>query len=122
MAIKQAQLTTTQLDLLTVPEGSTQAITNIIVCNTYSPFGASPEAREAAFTMYIVKANDPATPGSIGPASTVVKDLILPAGETFTFDSERIVLESSDMVSFESQLTSGPGSTDLSATISYLEV
>jgi len=122
MAIKQAQLTTTQLDLLTVPEGSTQAITNIIVCNTYSPFGASPEAREAAFTMYIVKALDPATPGAIGAASTVVKDLILPAGETFTFDSERIVLESSDMVSFESQLTSGPGSTDLSATISYLEV
>lgn len=122
MAIKQAQLTTTQLDLLTVPEGSTQAITNIIVCNTYSPFGASPEAREAAFTMYIVKALDPATPGAISDASTVVKDLILPAGETFTFDSERIVLESSDMVSFESQLTSGPGSTDLSATISYLEV
>jgi hypothetical protein len=122
MAIKQAQLTTTQLDLLTVPEGSTQAITNIIVCNTYSPFGASPEAREAAFTMYIVKALDSATPGAIGAASTVVKDLILPAGETFTFDSERIVLESSDMVSFESQLTSGPGSTDLSATISYLEV
>lgn len=122
MAIKQSQLTTTQYNLLTVPQGSTQAITNIIVSNTYSPFGASPETREAAFTMYIVKAVDPATPGVIGPASTIVKDLVLPAGETFTFDSERIVLESSDMVSFETQLTSGPGATDLSATISYLEV
>jgi hypothetical protein len=122
MAILQAQLTTTQLDLLTVPQGSTQAITNIIVSNTYSPFGANPETREAAFTMYITKAVDPATPGAIGPASTIVKDLVLPAGETFTFDSERIVLESSDMVSFETQLTSGPGATDLSATISYLEV
>lgn len=122
MAIKQAQLTTTQLDLLTVPVDSTQAITNIVVCNTYSPFGASPETREAAFTMYIVKAADANTPGTIGAASTVVKDLILPAGETFTFDSERMVLESSDMISFETQLTSGPGATDLSATISYLEV
>jgi len=122
MAIKQAQLTTTQLDLLTVPEGSTQAITNIIVCNTYSPFGASPETRDAAFTMYIVKGVDASTPGAIGPVSTVVKDLILPAGETFTFDSERIVLEAGDMISFETQLTSGPGATDLSATVSYLEV
>lgn len=122
MAIKQAQLTTTQLDLLTVPVDSTQAITNIVVCNTFSPFGASPETREAAFTMYIVKAADANTPGTIGATSTVVKDLVLPAGETFTFDSERIVLESSDMISFESQLTSGPGATDLSATISYLEV
>jgi len=46
----------------------------------------------------------------------------LPAGETFTFDSERMVLDSSDMISFETQLTSGAGATDLSATVSYLEV
>ena len=122
MAIIQSTLTTAQLDLLTVPTGKTQAITNIVVCNTFSPFGASPETREAAFTMYITKAADANTPGAIGPASTVVKDLVLPAGETFTFDSERIVLESNDMISFETQLTSGAGATDLSATVSYLEV
>ncbi len=87
MAIIQSTLTTAQLNLLTVPTGKTQAITNIVVCNTFSPFGASPETREAAFTMYITKAADANTPGAIGAASTVVKDLVLPAGETFTFDS-----------------------------------
>jgi len=47
----------------------------------------------------------------------VIKRLILPAGETFTFDSEKVILEAGDKVVLVGILP-----TNLSATISYLEV
>jgi len=47
----------------------------------------------------------------------VVRNLILPAGETFTFDSEKIILEEGDKI-----VLLGESPTNLSATVSYLEV
>ena len=52
----------------------------------------------------------------------VVKELVLPAGETFTFDSERIILEAGDKLSFTATPDTGSGNTDLSCTVSYMEV
>ena len=49
--------------------------------------------------------------------TSVVRSLTLPPGETFTFDSEKIVLEGGDKVIAVSQSPS-----NLVATISYLEV
>jgi len=117
MAIENAQLTTTQLDILIVPAGKSYAITTIIVCNTN--LSASTDSN---FNLYIAKDAD-----AIGPKNTIVRGLELPAGETFTFDSEKIVLEEGDYVAFEAQPESGDpnldsGETDLAATISYLEV
>jgi len=118
MAIENAQLTDTQLDLLEVPAGKTYAITNVIVCNTYSPNGASPENETATFDMHLLKSGQ-ALNNSV---TTVVRELSLPAGETFTFDSERIVLEAGDKLSFVADPDIGSGNTNLSAMVSYLEV
>lgn len=131
MAIAQATLTTTQLDALIVPDNKSYAITGIIVANTYSPNDADPELHNASFDMHFVKANPPVSEGApytIGTrdnrVTTIVRELVLPAGETFTFDSERFVLEDHDMISFVAQGDHdyGDNTTDLAVTISYLEV
>jgi hypothetical protein len=121
MAIENAQLETTRVDLLTVPAGKTYAITSIMVCNTYSPNGADPETHNASFDMHFIKDGQ-----ALGNQTTcVVRELNLPAGETFTFDSEKIILSAGDKLSFVAQpenVTFGSGLTDLTASVSYLEV
>lgn len=114
MAIVNERLTTTQLDILEVPAGKSYAITNVLVCNTdYSNSGL-----DASFDMHLIVNGE-----ALNNAKTmVVKELILPVGETFTFDSERIVLEEGDKLSFVAQPDAGAGNTNLAATVSYLEV
>ena len=81
MAITNAQLTTTQLDVLTVPVSKSYAITNILVCNNGSA--------TASFDLHLIPQSD-----SLDNAVTrVINNLELPAGETFTFDNEKIVLD-----------------------------
>lgn len=112
MAIENAQLTTTQNNILVVPTDKSYAITTIIVCNT-NLSATSP----STFDLHIAKSGQ-----AIGVDTTIVKGLELPAGETFTFDSEKIVLEAGDFVAFEADPDIGSGNTDLAATVSYLEV
>lgn len=114
MAIVNQRLTTTQLDILTVPAGKSYAITNIMVCNN--------DAVDAAtFDLHFIPNGD-----SLSNAVTrMVNSLELPAGETFTFDSEKIVLDAGDKVAFVASPDLGgaeAGLTDLSAIVSYLEV
>lgn len=118
MAIVNYQLTNTQLDALTVPSGKRYAITNILVCNTYSPSGVSPSTHSADFDLHFIPNGDSLD----NNITCVVRELNLPAGETFTFDSERIVLEAGDKVAFVASPDIGSGLTDLATTISYLEV
>ena len=111
MAIVNAQLTSTQLNIITVPAGKSYAITNILVCNQDA-------TDDASFDLHLIPSGS-----SLNNAVTrVVNNLTLPAGETFTFDSERIVLEAGDIVAFVAEPDLGGGLTDLSATVSYLEV
>jgi hypothetical protein len=110
MAIVNAQLTTTQLDALTVPAGKSFAVTNILVCNTGTA--------DAQFDLHLIPSGDSLN----NKVTRVVNNLVLPAGETFTFDSERIVLEDGDKVSFVAEPDIGTNLTDLAATVSYLEV
>jgi len=108
MAIVNQRLTGIQDNVLVVPSGKRYAITNILVCNN-SASGTQ------TFDLHLI-ANSGGSPGTLDNNVTrVVNNLDLPAGETFTFDSEKIVLETGDMVSFV-------GHTDLAATVSYLEV
>lgn len=111
MAITNQQLTTTQLNALTAPAGTSLAVTNILVCNTDL-------ANSASFDMHLVPSGEPLD----NKVTAVVRELELPAGETFTFDTERIVLEAGDSVRFVAQPDIGSGLTDLAATVSYLEV
>ncbi len=115
MAIVNAQLTLTVLDAMTVPASKSYAITNILVCNN----GTSP----ASFDMHLI----PQSSTLDNNVTRVINNLELPAGETFTFDSERIILEVGDKLSFVSEPQStepgaGVGDTCLAATVSYLEV
>ena len=118
MAITTNQLTLTQLDALTVPANKTFAVTNILVSNTYSPSGGSASSRNANFTMHII----PSGSALNNNITCVVKELNLPAGETFTFDSERIILDTGDKITFTASPDQGSGNTDLSCVISYMEV
>tara|TARA_Y200000002_G_scaffold335418_1_gene302943 strand:+ start:156 stop:512 length:357 start_codon:yes stop_codon:yes gene_type:complete len=118
MAITTNQLTLTQLDVLTVPASTTYALTNVLVCNTYSPSGGSASSRGANFTMHII----PSGSALNNNVTCVVKELNLPAGETFTFDSERIILSAGDKITFTASPDQGSGNTDLSCVVSYMEV
>lgn len=111
MAIENDQLTTTQKDIITVPTGKSYALTTVLVCNTDS-------ADTAQFDMHLIKSGE-ALSNSV---TMVVNNLTLPAGETFTFDSEKIVLEEGDKLSFVAGPDIGAGLTNLAATVSYLEV
>ena len=117
MAIENGQLTDLT-ELLVVPAGKTYAITSIMVCNTYSPNDANPETHDASFDMHFVKDGQSRDIQITG----VIRELTIPAGETFTFDSEKIVLETGDKIAFVAEPDIGSSLTNLSATVSYLEV
>jgi len=117
MAIVNRQITTGVLDIfdpdssLGVPAGKSYAITNILVCNTGTA--------AATFDMHLV----PNGESRAEKVTQVINGLTLPAGETFSFDSERIVLEAGDAIVFHQAVPDiGSGLTDLAATVSYLEV
>ena len=117
MAIVNAQLKTTALDILDqstgqgVPAGKSYAITNIMVCNTDGTATAS-------FDMHLI----PSGGALANKVTRVIKGLSLPASETFTFDSERIILEEGDKLVFVAEPDIGATLTNLAATVSYLEV
>jgi hypothetical protein len=110
MAIVNAQLTTTQLDIVTVPSGKSYAITNILVCNN--------GVATASFDLHLI----PQSTSLSNAVTRVINNLELPAGETFTFDSEKIVLDDGDKIAFVAEPSIGAGLTNLAATVSYLEV
>lgn len=110
MAIVNAQLSTTDLEILTVPAGKIYAITNILVCN-------NSETDSASFDLHFLS-NQPKN----NNITRVINNLELPARETFTFDSERIILNEGDKVLFVAEPNIGSGLTNLSATLSFLEV
>ena len=117
MAILNAQLKTTALDIIDqstsqgVPVGKSYAITNIMVCNT-------DDTATATFDMHLI----PSGNALANKVTRVINGLSLPASETFTFDSERIVLEEGDKLVFVAEPDIGASLTNLAATVSYLEV
>lgn len=103
--------------MLTVPAGEEWAITNIMVCNTYDPAAANPQNETCVFDLHLVPSN-----GSYSDTITsVVRRLSLPAGETFTFDTEKIVLSAGDSVVVNGSASS-TGTGRLACTVSYIKV
>lgn len=121
MAIENNQVGNTQSSgnpVITVPADKSYAITTIMVTNTYSPNDADPDTHDATFDLYFVK-NGEALANKV---NCVVRQLTLPAGETFTFDTEKVVLETGDRIFCIGSPDIGSSLTDLAITVSYLEV
>lgn len=112
MAIQNSAFGVDPVTLIEVPTDKSYAILTILVCNTAIPDPLQPDANISNFDLYLVPNGQTA-----GAQNLVLNAVELPAGETFTFDSEKIVLEAGDRV-----IIQGESPTILSATASYLEV
>mgnify|MGYP001097283287 CR=1 FL=1 len=108
MAIINEMLGDGDTTILTVPAGKQYAVLTILLCNT-SDISASD------FTMYFVPGDGVSGP-SVG--TMVVNSMPLSAAETFTFDTEKLILNEGDRVVLA---TSTPFDI-ITATISFMEV
>lgn len=125
MAVKSVRLRNENIELLVAGAGQTLAVTTIIVCNNNS-------AEVSSFDLHVVGAGDPVSAGQNDPNATkIVNNLTLAPEETFTLDTEKIVLSPGDKIVLFSQPgvlddpMLPPGNnmlTDLGVMISYLEV
>ena len=93
------------------------AITNIIVCNTGTPNLTAETVNSCTLTLNLVPAG-----GVSSDTNTIVKNLIVPAGETVFFSDERIVLRGETGYGTDQiRATSSVGNL-LSITVSALPV
>jgi len=84
-----------------------RAITTIIICNTTSG--------ELPLTIHAVE-NNAGGAGTISTATQIVHSLVVPPGDTVSFDQEKMVLSTGDAIW---AVSTGTG---LSATVSTLAV
>lgn len=94
----------------TLASGSTveRAVTTIIVCNT--------GVTDLDLTIYALGVDGTGTPSTEGTGSMIVNALTIPAGDTISFDQEKVVLGATDTLR---AIASGTG---LTATVSILVV
>lgn len=92
MAINSTRLTTTG-DTVLYTSGGVNAITLIIVCNTGVIDPLDESVNSTLLQLNLVK-NGQLTSDS----NVIVKNLLIPPGETVFFSEERIVLEEGDSV------------------------
>jgi len=108
MAITNTEVNGT-VDVLTVPAGKSYAITSILITNI-GPEDAT-GGEDSNFTLYAVTGSYNAN------RSMIVNNALLPGAETFTLDSEKIVLSAGDFIRVAQS-----GDNNLSVVVSYLEV
>ena len=112
MAIQSILIGADDTTLLEVPAGLRYAVTVIMICNAATPDPLDENANLTNFDLHFVKQGDP-----ISDLNKVINTLQLPAGETFTFDTEKIILDAGDKI-----VLNGDSPTVLSATVSFLEL
>lgn len=110
MAITNASIAATDTTLITVPSGKKYAITTLLVCNAGADDGLG--TNDTKFDLHVV-------PDGSAKSTTnlVLNDVEVGAADTFTFATERLVLEEGDRI-----IIVGATPTNLNATLSYLEV
>lgn len=91
MAINSTLVTTSGNDIFTCPgtpssDEREYAVTCMMFCN-YS-------TQPAILDVWLLGP----TPAAIAPVSKVIHNLTIPAGETFTFDTEKVVLSTGERV------------------------
>ena len=88
------------------------AITTLIVSNVNTYSAATPTVGQSNLNLFIV-------PGGGTPnfANMIVSALPLPAGETFTFDNEKIVMSNGDTLVATSSAPTGIAANAVSVTV-----
>ena len=114
MAIANLDIQSTAQSILTVPVDKNYVVTTMLIVNTATPDPADDTAGLTYLTAHIV--SDGAA-GSIDNTNMVINQIPLAAGETFVWDTEKIVLDGSDSVVL---LSTAPN--NLSGTISYVDI
>lgn len=104
MAITNSQLVATEKTEVLIANGE-NAITCIIFCNTSLD-------TDATVSLWVVPAAIAA-----GDANMVLNTLSVPAGETFSLDSERFILENGDSIQAQASQN-----TIVTCTVSYVQV
>lgn len=113
MAIYNTSITTSAAEL---ESGSgNRAITTVIVCNTATYNPASPTSGLTYLYLYAVPSGGSSS--SPDTNTTIVNKLPIPAGETVTFDQEKMVLGTGDMLVGKSE-----SPANLVVTVSTLAV
>ena len=107
MAIINAQLTNAIQDILTTPAGKNYAITCIFICN-------SSWQHNANFDMHLI----PTGTAIDDEVTRMINDLQLAPRETFTLDTEKIILGSGDRMMAQAADSSG----QVVATASFLNL
>lgn len=93
MAITNVQVETVNTDLLSVPVEKRYAVTAIMLCNTANPDPANENAGTVGIDMHFVPSGKPKS-----DLNMVLNKLELRAGETFSFDTEKIIIDAGDKV------------------------
>lgn len=112
MAIQSVLIQQIDTTLLQVPAGVRYAVTVIMICNTATPEINDETANSTTFDLHFVKQGT-----AIDNVNKVISSLPMAAGETFTFDTEKIILDEGDRI-----IVNCDSPTVLSATVSFLEL
>lgn len=111
MAIINTAIGTTNTPIYT--SSGNNAITTVIVCNTQAFDSGTPTVGQTNLYLYAV----PAGTSPITATQLIVNGLPIPAGETVTFDQEKMVLAEGD-----SLVAKSDSPANLVATVSTLPV
>ena len=114
MAIANLDIQNTAQSILTVPVDNTYVVTTMFIVNTAEPDANDDTAGLTYLTAHIVSNG---SVGDIDNTNMVINKIPLAAGETFVWDTEKIVLGSSDSVVL---LSTAPN--NLSATVSFVDI
>lgn len=111
MAISNSSIAATPTPTTIYTSSGQTAITTLIFCNTSLYNSGSPTANTTELTLHVVPNG-----GARGTGNMIVNALPIPAGETYTFDTEKLILASGDSV------IAIASAANLTATISYMSV
>jgi len=109
-----SQVINSGVDTTIYTSTGTTAVTVMIFCNTATPT-SNEETNAVSLELHVVGSGN-----TIGSDNAIVMGLVIPAGETVFFDTERLVLENGDFVT--GKLTAINGTGSITATVSALSV
>ena len=112
MAITNATIGTSTAAIYT--SVGNNAITTVIICNTAVFDPLNPTDNQVKLSLYAVPNGGSAT--SPAANTKIVNELVVPAGETVSFDQEKMVLSDGDMLVAKGDVV------NLVATVSTLAV